>query len=115
MSSRTTRFSMSSTDVNSPLGRMLKRCPPSVIRPVTHREVAAFQRFEISNANAMRGHTIRIEQYSDLARRHAVELDAGNALKSLDSPLQESVQHVVAVRQIAIARNAELQDGLITE
>ena len=46
---------------------------------------------------------------------HARQLDAGYALEALQAPLQNAVEQVVAVRQVSLTGDAQLQDRLVTQ
>ena len=56
-----------------------------------------------------------VQQDPDLARLHSLQLDPGDALQPFDASLEMAVQHVVGVRQVAVAGDAQHQDGLVAE
>ena len=44
-----------------------------------------------------------------------MEFDAGHSVDALEAPFQQPVQQVVTVRQVAVAGDPQLQDGLVAQ
>ena len=79
-------------------------------------EIAFFQQLtELADIHAMRGDAIYIEQYANFPWLDALQLNAGHALEAFQPPFDRVVQHLISVRQIAVAGDAQHEDRLVTE
>ncbi len=63
----------------------------------------------------MGGEPIGLQQDADFARVDAIEIDGRHAFEALEAALQQAVEHLVAVRQVAIAGDAQFEDRQFTE
>ena len=73
-----------------------------------HREIALLEQgAELAHVDAVGGEPVRIDEDAHLARLHALQLDARDALDALDRPLQVLLQHLVLVGQVLVGRDAD--------
>ena len=69
-------------------------------------KVGTLELLQVVEADAVCGHSISIEEDSDFPRLHAMQLDPGHTFDPFQPPFEQAVEHLVAVFQVALARNA---------
>ena len=60
-------------------------------------------------------HAVRVQQDPDLPRIDSVQLDTRHAVHTLDRSLELPVEHVIGVGEVPLARDPQIEDGLVPE
>ena len=80
-----------------------------------HREVGLGQGLpQLAHVDVVGREAGGVDQDADLARLHAFEFHARHALDPLHRALQVLLQHLVLVGEVAVGRDADHGDGLVT-
>jgi hypothetical protein len=104
----TRRFLMSSSERNSPIGRMLKRWPCSVISPaLTEKLLFCSSVASLLHVDVVRGHASGVDQDAHLTRHDALQLDARHARHALQRTLEVALERVVLIGEVLIGRDAD--------
>ena len=105
---------MSSSERNSPIGRMLKRWPCSVISPAL-TEKLLFCSSVASRCTSMLCAAIRPASIRMRTSRgsDALQLDARDAGHALQRPLQVALERVVLVGEVLVGGDADDHDRLV--